>query len=72
MNTWSILGMFFVSDTHTMPASEGNSFVSQSLDVILTQVWKMQHYHDINSSFNPSCSTRMFATQACLKEVEKS
>lgn len=26
----------------------------------------------INSSFNPSSSTRMFATQACHKEVEKS
>jgi len=66
MNTWSILGMFFVSDTHSTPASEGNS-----LDIILTQVWKMQQ-PNINNSFNPSSSARMLATQACHKEVEKS
>lgn len=42
---------------------------------VLTLYWHKYekcNNHDINSSFNPSCSTRMFATQACLKEVEKS
>ena len=74
MNKWSILGMFFVSDTHSLPASDGNSFVSQSLDVILTEVWKTQqpwHYpkQPIRSlKFDKNVGY----TQACHKEVEKS